>query len=113
MVLWSCGSQDHNPASGLNSSFFTVFPRFLSCSYQLLHVNVQSSLFLTETPERVGTLLDYQLGRLSFYNAQSGQLLGAFCQPFTPPCHPALAMETPGSLELSMVLEMPDFLKNS
>uniref|UniRef100_H3DD86 Cardiomyopathy associated 5 n=1 Tax=Tetraodon nigroviridis TaxID=99883 RepID=H3DD86_TETNG len=81
--------------------------------YHLLHINIQSSLFVTETPERVGTLLDYQLGRLSFYNAHSGQLLGAFCQRFAQPCHPALALEMPGSLEVSMVLEMPDFLKNS
>lgn len=99
--------------SALNSSFFTVLLLFFSCRYQLLHVNVQSSLFVTETPERVGTLLDYQLGRLSFYNAQSGQLLGAFCQQFAQPCHPALGLEMPGSLEVSMVLEMPDFLKNS
>eukprot|EP00066_Takifugu_rubripes_P008759 XP_003975189.1 PREDICTED: cardiomyopathy-associated protein 5-like [Takifugu rubripes] len=88
-------------------------PTMSGCRYQLLHINIQSSLFVTETPERVGTLLDYQLGRLSFYNAQSGQLLGTFCQQFTQPCHPALALEMPGSLEVSMVLKMPDFIKNS
>ena len=86
---------------------------FSSCSYQLLHNDVQSSVFVIEMPERVGTLLDYQLGRLSFYNAQSGQLLGTFCQCFTQPCHPALALEMPGSLEVSMVLEVPEFTKDS
>ena len=74
---------------------------------------MQSSVFVIEMPERVGTLLDYQLGRLSFYNAQSGQLLGTFCQCFTQPCHPALALEMPGSLEVSMVLEVPEFTKDS
>ncbi|KAE8292269.1 Cardiomyopathy-associated protein 5 [Larimichthys crocea] len=54
-----------------------------------------------------------QLGRLSFYNAQSGQLLGTFWQRFTQPCHPALALEMPGSLEVSMVLEVPEFTKDS
>lgn len=93
--------------------FLYSFSLSLSCRYQLLHINIRSSLFVTETPERVGTLLDYQLGRLSFYNAQSGQLLGTFCQQFTQPCHPALALEMPGSLEVSMVLKMPDFIKNS
>ncbi|XP_028434665.1 cardiomyopathy-associated protein 5 isoform X2 [Perca flavescens] len=81
--------------------------------YQLLHNEVQSSVFVIEMPERVGTLLDYQRGRLSFYNAQSGQLLGTFCQRFTQPCHPTLALEMPGSLEVSMVLEVPEFTKDS
>ncbi|XP_070759932.1 cardiomyopathy-associated protein 5 [Enoplosus armatus] len=83
------------------------------CRYQLLHNDVQSSVFVIEVPERVGTLLDYQLGRLSFYNAQSGQLLGTFCQRFTQPCQPALALEMPGSLEVSIVLEVPEFTKDS
>ncbi|XP_078106699.1 cardiomyopathy-associated protein 5 [Sander vitreus] len=83
------------------------------CRYQLLHNEVQSSVFVVEMPERVGTLLDYQLGRLSFYNAQNGQLLGTFCQRFTQPCHPTLALEMPGSLEVSMVLEVPEFTKDS
>uniref|UniRef100_A0A3P8WML7 B30.2/SPRY domain-containing protein n=1 Tax=Cynoglossus semilaevis TaxID=244447 RepID=A0A3P8WML7_CYNSE len=69
--------------------------------YQLLHSKVLSTVLVIETPERVGTLLDYQRGRLSFYNSQSGQLLGSFSQLFPRPCHPALALELPGSLELS------------
>lgn len=80
-----------------------------SCRYQLLHNDVLSSMFVTEEPERVGALLDYQRGRLSFYNARSGQLLGTFRQHFTGPCHPALALEAPGSLEVSMVPEVPGF----
>lgn len=84
-----------------------------SFRYQLLHNDIQSSVFVTETPDRVGTLLDYQLGRLSFYNAQSGQLLGTFRQNFTQPCQPALALELPGSLELSMVPVVPEFTKDS
>lgn len=84
-----------------------------SFRYQLLHNDIQSSVFVTETPDRVGTLLDYQLGRLSFYNAQSGQLLGTFRQNFTQPCQPALALELPGSLELSMVPMVPEFTKDS
>ncbi|XP_068460669.1 cardiomyopathy-associated protein 5 [Clinocottus analis] len=83
------------------------------CRYQLVHNDIQASVFVVEMPERVGTLLDYQLGSLSFYNAQSGQLLGTFRQRFTQSCHPALALEMPGSLEVSMVLEVPEFTKDS
>ncbi|XP_067464733.1 cardiomyopathy-associated protein 5 [Thunnus thynnus] len=83
------------------------------CRYQLLHNDVQSSVFAIELPERVGILLDYQLGRLSFYNAQSGQLLGTFSQRLTQMCHPALALEMPGHLEVSMVPEVPEFAKDS
>lgn len=83
--------------------------RLSSCRYQLLHNDVQSSVFVMEPPERVGILLDYQLGRLSFYNAQGGQLLGAFNQRFTQLCHPALALEMPGHLEVCMVPEVPEF----
>ncbi|KAM7416434.1 hypothetical protein PAMA_018476 [Pampus argenteus] len=83
------------------------------CRYQFLHNDVQSSVFVMDSPERVGTLLDYQLGRLSFYNAKSGQLLGAFSQRFTQLCHPALALEMPGYLEVSMVPEVPEFAKDN
>ncbi|XP_038138799.1 cardiomyopathy-associated protein 5 isoform X1 [Cyprinodon tularosa] len=83
------------------------------CRYLLLHNGVQTSIFVTETPERVGTLLDHQLGCLSFYNASSGQLLGSFTQLFSQPCYPALALELPGSLQVWMVPELPEFTKHS
>ncbi|XP_019110402.2 cardiomyopathy-associated protein 5 [Larimichthys crocea] len=106
---------NRNSPLGENSLSWCLqcIPTPSGCRYQLLHNDVQSSVFVIEIPERVGTLLDYQLGRLSFYNAQSGQLLGTFWQRFTQPCHPALALEMPGSLEVSMVLEVPEFTKDS
>ncbi|XP_042343921.1 cardiomyopathy-associated protein 5 [Plectropomus leopardus] len=111
----ACSTANRNRPLGENSLSWCLqcVPSPSGCRYQLLHNDVQSSVFVVEMPERVGTLLDYQLGRLSFYNAQSGQLLGSFCQRFTQPCHPALALEMPGSLELSMVLEVPEFTKDS
>ncbi|XP_029295136.1 LOW QUALITY PROTEIN: cardiomyopathy-associated protein 5 [Cottoperca gobio] len=106
---------NRNSPLGENSLSWCLqcIPTPSGCRYQLLHHDVQSSVFVIEMPERVGTFLDYQFGRLSFYNAQSGQLLGTFCQRFTQPCHPALALEMPGSLEVSMVLEVPEFTKDS
>uniref|UniRef100_UPI0037E962AD cardiomyopathy-associated protein 5 n=1 Tax=Semicossyphus pulcher TaxID=241346 RepID=UPI0037E962AD len=111
----ACSSANRNIPLGENSLSWCLqcIPTPSGCRYQLLHNDVQSSVFVIDMPERVGTLLDYQLGRLSFYNTLSGQLLGSFCQRFTQPCHPALALETPGCLEVSMVLEVPEFTKDS
>ncbi|XP_062273827.1 cardiomyopathy-associated protein 5 [Scomber scombrus] len=113
-VAYSTANKSNIPL-GENSLSWCLqcIPAPSGCSYQLLHNDVQSSVFVIESPERVGTLLDYQLGRLSFYNAQSGQLLGAFSQSFTQLCHPALALEMPGHLEVCMVPEVPEFAKDS
>ncbi|XP_055021394.1 cardiomyopathy-associated protein 5 [Boleophthalmus pectinirostris] len=83
------------------------------CSYHLVHNDIHSSLFVIDLPERVGIFLDYQFGCLSFYNAQSGQLLGSFSEHFTQPCHPAVGMDAPGSVEVCMVQEVPEFAKDS
>ncbi|XP_072288940.1 cardiomyopathy-associated protein 5 [Eucyclogobius newberryi] len=88
-------------------------PTQSGCSYHLVHNNIHSSLFVIDLPERVGVFLDYQSGRLSFYNAQSGQLLGSFSERFTQPCHPAMCLDTPGSLEVCVVKEVPEFTKDS
>ncbi|CAJ1068877.1 Hypothetical predicted protein [Xyrichtys novacula] len=108
-------SANRNSQLGENSASWCLqcIPTPSGCRYQLLHNDVHSSVFVIDMPERVGTLLDYQLGRLCFYNAQTGQLLGAFCQGFTQPCHPALALEMPGRLGISMVPEVPEFTKDS
>ncbi|XP_041855211.1 cardiomyopathy-associated protein 5 [Melanotaenia boesemani] len=104
-----------NSSLGDNSSSWCLqcVPTESGCRYQLLHNGIQSSMCVIKIPERVGTLLDYQQGLLSFYNAQSGQLLGTFRQHFTQSCHPALALERPGSLQLCLVLEVPEFTKDS
>ncbi|XP_047449010.1 cardiomyopathy-associated protein 5 [Mugil cephalus] len=109
------GAPNRNGSLGENSASWCLqcVPTPSGCRYQLLHNDIQSSVFVVEMPERVGTLLDYQLGLLSFYNTQSGQLLGSVRQHFTQPCHPALALELPGRLEVSMVLEAPEFTKDS
>ncbi|XP_061134105.1 cardiomyopathy-associated protein 5 [Syngnathus typhle] len=84
-------------------------PSPCGCQYQMLHGASQSSVFVIESPQRVGTLLDYQRGQLGFYNAQTGQLLGSFKHKFTAPCHPVLALDSPGRLEVGMVPEVPEF----
>ncbi|XP_061527726.1 LOW QUALITY PROTEIN: cardiomyopathy-associated protein 5 [Phycodurus eques] len=88
---------------------FQCIPSPSGCSYQLLHGATQSCVFVMESPERVGTLLDYRQGRLCFYNAQTGQLLGSFRHDFARPCHPVLTPEVPGRLAVFMVTEVPEF----
>ncbi|CDQ92191.1 unnamed protein product, partial [Oncorhynchus mykiss] len=88
-------------------------PTPYSCRFELLHGSVQSDVFVGEVPSHIGTLLDYKQGRLSFYNTQRGQLLGTLAHCFTQPCHPVLGMEQPGSLKVSMALEVADFAKHS
>ncbi|KAK5616640.1 hypothetical protein CRENBAI_003048 [Crenichthys baileyi] len=110
----TCSADNRNGSLGENSSSWCLqcTPGPSGCRYQLLHNSVQSSVFVTETPERVGAFLDQQLSCLSFYNACSGQLLGTFTQCFSQPCHPALALEQPGSLQVCMVPEVPEFTKS-
>uniref|UniRef100_A0A3B5MFZ6 Cardiomyopathy associated 5 n=1 Tax=Xiphophorus couchianus TaxID=32473 RepID=A0A3B5MFZ6_9TELE len=111
----TCSADNLKSALGENSSSWCLqcSPGPSGCRYQLLHSDVQSSVFVTESPERVGTLLDHQLGCLSFYNAHSGQLLGSFLQRCGQPCRPALALDQPGSLQVCMVPEIPEFTKDS
>lgn len=103
-----------SPLGGDSTSWcLHCIPTPSSCRFELLHDTVQTDVFLAEVPERVGTLLDYPHRRLSFYNAQTGQLLGTLAHPSAWPCHPALGMEQPGCLGLSMVLEVPEFTQHS
>lgn len=95
----------------------TVFPSSSfhiivhSCRFELLHDSVESDIFVTDVPARIGTLLDFTQGRLVFFNAQNGQCLGSFQQAFSQPCYPVFTLERPGNLELKMTTEVPEFAK--
>ncbi|KAJ8339293.1 hypothetical protein SKAU_G00360790 [Synaphobranchus kaupii] len=102
-----------NSRLGENSTSWCIhcLPTSASCRYELLHNSTQTSIITAEVPARIGTLLDCLRGRLCFFNAQSGQLLGSCCHRFTEPCHPVLVLERPGTLALNPVTELPDFAK--
>lgn len=94
-----------------SSSFhFTVCCR--SCRFELLHDSIESDIFVTNVPARIGILLDFLQGRLVFFNAQNGQCLGSFQQVFSQPCYPVFTLERPGNLELKMTMEVPEFAKH-
>ncbi|KAM5194501.1 cardiomyopathy-associated protein 5 [Mantella aurantiaca] len=84
-----------------------------SFSYKFLHNEVWSEVHLTEPPVRVGILLDYRKGRLSFYNVQKGQLLFTFRHPFRGAAHPTFALEAHGEIHLHTGIELPHFAKHS
>lgn len=72
-----------------------------------------SDVIVTEQPPRIGILLDYNAGRLLFFNAERGQLLFAILQKFTDAAHPAFVLEEPGVLHLHTGMELPEFVKQS
>ncbi|XP_062874378.1 cardiomyopathy-associated protein 5 [Trichomycterus rosablanca] len=84
-------------------------PTSISCRFELLHDNVESDIFVTDVPARIGTLLDFTQGRLVFFNAQNGQCLGSFHHAFNQPCSPVFALERPGNLKLKMTTEVPEW----
>ncbi|CAI9545779.1 unnamed protein product [Staurois parvus] len=84
-----------------------------SFSYKFLHNEVWSEVHLIEPPVRVGVLLDYRKGRLSFYNVQKGQLLFTFRHRFTEAAHPTFALEAHGEIHLHTGIELPHFAKHS
>ncbi|XP_040277311.1 cardiomyopathy-associated protein 5 [Bufo bufo] len=84
-----------------------------SFSYRFLHNEIWSEVHLTEHPVRVGVLLDYRKGKLSFYNVQKGQLLFTFRHRFTEAAHPTFALEAPGEIHLHTGIELPHFTKQS
>ncbi|XP_054842823.1 cardiomyopathy-associated protein 5 isoform X2 [Eublepharis macularius] len=84
-----------------------------SLVYKVLHNGKMSDVIVTEQPARVGILLDYNAGRLLFFNAERGQVLFAIRQKFTAAVHPAFGLEQPGILHLHTGMELPEFVKHS
>ncbi|XP_031427068.1 SET-binding protein [Clupea harengus] len=87
-------------------------PTSSSCRFELLHNSVQTDIFLVDVPTHIGTLLDFTQGRLAFINAQNGHLLGSTQHRFTEACHAAFGLESPGSLSLHTLLEVPEFARH-
>ncbi|XP_023658774.1 cardiomyopathy-associated protein 5 [Paramormyrops kingsleyae] len=104
----------HYSPLGENSTSWCLhcIPTSDSCHFELLHDSLQTSIIAAVAPARIGTMLDFTRGRLSFFNSESGQLLGSSLHPYSRACHPALVLEQPGSLALHAVLEVPEFAKH-
>ncbi|XP_072270071.1 cardiomyopathy-associated protein 5 [Pyxicephalus adspersus] len=116
---YSVGATFHpSPEEDASAEVSTSWCMQCSCSstsfsYRFLHNEVWSEVHLTEPPVRVGILLDYRKGRLSFFNVQKGQLLFTFRHKFTEAAHPTFALEAYGEIHLHTGIELPHFAKHS
>ncbi|GAA6097508.1 cardiomyopathy-associated protein 5 [Tachysurus ichikawai] len=110
-VAYQTEPQDSTVGDSSTSWCLHCVPTSISCRFELLHDSVESDIFVTDVPARIGALLDFIQGRLVFFNAQNGQCLGSFQQAFIQPCYPIFTVERPGNLELKMTTEVPEFAK--
>ncbi|NXL91319.1 CMYA5 protein, partial [Alectura lathami] len=80
---------------------------------RFFHTGVVSDVHVTEHPARIGILLDYNGGRLLFFNAERGLVLFTIRHKFTDAVYPAFALEKAGVLTLCTGMELPEFVKHS
>ncbi|XP_078413645.1 cardiomyopathy-associated protein 5-like [Cetorhinus maximus] len=81
--------------------------------YEFLHNGASHDVLITDFPARIGVFVDCDIGQLSFFNAQSGQLLHTFHHQFTDLICPAFVVEKPGFLTVCTGAELPEFAKCS
>ncbi|XP_072372087.1 uncharacterized protein [Scyliorhinus torazame] len=81
--------------------------------YEFLHNGASHDVLITDFPARVGVFVNCDIGQLSFFNAQSGQLLHTFQHQFTGFVCPAFVIEQPGFLTVCTGTELPEFAKCS
>ncbi|XP_048381923.1 cardiomyopathy-associated protein 5-like isoform X2 [Stegostoma tigrinum] len=81
--------------------------------YEFLQNGASYDVLITDFPARIGVFVNCDMGQLSFFNAQSGQLLHAFQHHFTDFICPAFVVERPGFLTVCTGVELPEFAKCS
>lgn len=79
--------------------------------FEFLHKGLTPDLRITITPTRIGILLDYDTGKLSFFNVDICQLLFTFSQHFQNLVNPCFALESYGILKVSHNIPFPAFTK--
>ncbi|XP_066541833.1 fibronectin type III and SPRY domain-containing protein 2 [Hoplias malabaricus] len=68
--------------------------------YEFLHNGWSADVRITVQPRRIGILLDYDLGTLSFYNVHLNQHLHTFTHTFKHFVQPCFSLDRPGKLTL-------------
>ncbi|XP_048450108.1 fibronectin type III and SPRY domain-containing protein 2, partial [Rhincodon typus] len=79
--------------------------------FEFLHNGITPDLRITVTPKQIGILLDYDKGKLSFFNVTIAQHLFTFSHPFQQLVHPCFALERPGSLKICHGIPIPEFTR--
>uniref|UniRef100_H3BEX0 Fibronectin type III and SPRY domain containing 2 n=1 Tax=Latimeria chalumnae TaxID=7897 RepID=H3BEX0_LATCH len=79
--------------------------------YEFLHNGSTPDVRITDPPKRVGILLDYDTGRLSFFNSYLCQHLFTFKCQFQHFVHPCFALEKSGVLQIRNGIAAPEYVK--
>uniref|UniRef100_A0AAY4DFI8 Fibronectin type III and SPRY domain containing 2 n=1 Tax=Denticeps clupeoides TaxID=299321 RepID=A0AAY4DFI8_9TELE len=79
--------------------------------YEFLHNGWTPDIRITRHPLRIGVALDYDHGKLSFFNADLEQHLYTFHCQFLHFVHPCFALDNPGALTLVNGTEAPNYTK--
>ncbi|XP_019387247.1 PREDICTED: cardiomyopathy-associated protein 5 [Crocodylus porosus] len=109
------GSTPQGSILGLSDSSWCICccSTHMSFVYKFFHNGIMSTVHVTEPPARVGILLDYDVGRLLFFNAERGLVLFSIRHKFTEDAHPAFVLEKPGVLNVHTGMELPGFVEHS
>ncbi|KAI1904151.1 hypothetical protein AGOR_G00002730 [Albula goreensis] len=76
--------------------------------YEFLHNGWSPDIRITIHPQRIGVFVDYDRGKLSFFNAILSQHLHTFECHFLHYVHPCFALDNPGALTVHNGIEAPD-----
>lgn len=77
--------------------------------YEFLHSGWSPDIRITVNPVRIGVVLDYDRGILSFFNVDLAQHLHTFHCHFKEYVHPCFALDNPGALTIHTGIENPDY----
>ncbi|XP_028679495.1 fibronectin type III and SPRY domain-containing protein 2 [Erpetoichthys calabaricus] len=78
--------------------------------YEFLHNGASPDIRISIPPKRIGVLLDYDSGNLSFFNTDLGQHLHTYKCQFLHYVHPCFALDKPGALTVHNGIESPDYV---
>ncbi|KAJ7311045.1 hypothetical protein JRQ81_006642 [Phrynocephalus forsythii] len=78
-------------------------------TYEFLNNGVTPDIRVTLPPKRIGLLLDYDRGTLSFFNTDIGQHLYTFHSFFRDFVCPCFGVEEPGTLRIRNGIEIPTY----
>ncbi|XP_072421510.1 fibronectin type III and SPRY domain-containing protein 2 isoform X1 [Chiloscyllium punctatum] len=79
--------------------------------FEFLHNGITPDVRITVIPKQIGILLNYDTGKLSFFNVTIRQHLFTFSHPFQQLVNPCFALEGPGSLKICHGIPTPEFIR--
>ncbi|XP_058854932.1 fibronectin type III and SPRY domain-containing protein 2-like [Acipenser ruthenus] len=78
--------------------------------YEFLHNGSTPDIRITMHPKRIGVSLDYETGKLAFFNTGLSQHIYTYKCHFLHYVHPCFALEKPGALTVHNGIEAPEYI---